>query len=141
VGPDGFVPTDTADVKLKLLNDIGMIQVGVGSEGGAPGFSLDPAAAGILRDELVNAINPIGAADIQGLEGYDPTNIANVLRSDITSRIDAINRGDIGMTDSDIDLLLNPFEQRVAALPDQFQQAAADPIVSLFQDYEVSLII
>jgi len=131
VGPDGFVPTDTADVKLKLLNDIGMIQVGVGSEGGAPGFSLDPAAAGILRDELVNAINPIGAADIQGLEGYDPTNIANVLRSDITSRIDAINRGDIGMTDSDIDLLLNPFEQRVAALPDQFQQAAADPISDL----------
>jgi len=131
VGPDGFVPTDTADIKLKLLNDIGMIQVGVGMEGRAPGFTLDPAAAGILRDELVNAINPIGAADIQGLEGYDPTNIANVLRSDITSRIDAINRGDVGLTDSDIDLLLNPFEQRVAALPDQFQQAAADPISDL----------
>ena len=139
VGPDGFVPTDTADVKLKLLNDIGMIQVGVGSEGGAPGFSLDPAAAGILRDELVNAINPIGAADIQGLEGYDPTNIANVLRSDITSRIDAINRGDIGMTDSDIDLLLNPFEQRVAALPDQFQQAAADPISELISGLQGQL--
>lgn len=131
VGPEGFQPTDTADVKLKLLKDIGMITVGVGSEGGAPGFTLDPAAAGILRDQLVNAINPIGAADIQGLEGYDPTNIADVIRSDITSRIDAINRGDIGMGDSDIDLLLAPFEERVAALPSQFQQSAADPISAL----------
>ena len=139
VGPDGFQPTDTADVKLKLLKDIGMITVGVGSEGGAPGFTLDPAAAGILRDELVNAINPIGAADIQGLEGYDPTNIANVLRSDITSRIDAINRGDIGMGDSDIDLLLAPFEERVAALPSQFQQSAADPISALITGLQSQL--
>jgi hypothetical protein len=75
VGPDGFELDDTAEIKLSLLNDLGMIKVGVAGSG-VPGFTLDPAAAGILRDELVAAINPLTAADFE----RDPSAIAAEIR-------------------------------------------------------------
>jgi hypothetical protein len=151
VGPEGFEPTDTAAIKLELLNDIGMITVGVGQEAGfdayweaidagvppeeaqrifeegTPGFILDPAAAGILREELVSAINPITAMDIE----RDPQGIADVIREDIVSKIDAINRGDIGLTDEDIATLLDPLRTEIGALPGEFTEKAGDPISAL----------
>ena len=151
VGPEGFEPTDTAAIKLELLNDIGMITVGVRQEAGfdayweaidagvsleeaqrifeegTPGFILDPAAAGILREELVSAINPITAMDIE----RDPQGIADAIREDIVSKIDAINRGDIGLTDEDIATLLDPLRTEIGALPGEFTEKAGDPISAL----------
>jgi len=151
VGPEGFEPTDTAAIKLELLNDIGMITVGVRQEAGldayweaidagvsleeaqrileegTPGFILDPAAAGILREELVSAINPITAMDIE----RDPQGIADAIREDIVSKIDAISRGDIGLTDEDIATLLDPLRTEIGALPGEFTEKAGDPISAL----------
>jgi len=128
VGPEGFQPTDTADIKVKLLKDLGMITVGVGGEGGAPGFTLDPAAAGILRDQLVSAINPLTAADFE----RDPDAIAATIREDIVSRIDAINRTDIGADPDQITALLAPLLADVEALPGQVEETAISPIQDLF---------
>ena len=131
VGPEGFEPTDTAEIKLSLLNALGMIQVGV-AESGVPGFTLDPAAAGILRNELVDAINPLTAADFE----RDPSAIAAEIREDIVSRIDAINRGDIGLTDVDIDRLLDPLRGEIGGLPGEVQESAISPIQELFAGLE-----
>ena len=131
IGPEGFELDDAAEIKLSLLNALGMIQVGV-AESGVPGFTLDPAAAGILRNELVDAINPLTAADFE----RDPSAIAAEIREDIVGRIDAINRGDIGLTDVDIDRLLDPLRGEIGGLPGEVQESAISPIQELFAGLE-----
>ena len=99
---------------------------------GTPGFVLDPAAATILRDQLVQSIAPITAADIE----RDPGAIASVIREDIVSKIDAINRGDIGLSDQDIANLLDPFRKEVEALPGEVTESAITPIQDLLEQLQ-----
>jgi hypothetical protein len=56
---------------------------------------------------------------------------------DIVGRIDAINRGDIGLTDVDINRLLDPLRSEFEALPGEVEEAAISPIENLLRTLEM----